>query len=53
LLQGATEMGTTAAGKLIELIEHPKTTLRETYVIEGNVLIGESVKDINSKRKNV
>lgn len=46
LEQGANCMGRTAAERLIELIEKPKTTLKERVVIEGRVSVGKSVKDI-------
>ncbi len=40
-------IGQTAAEKLIELIESPKTTVIETATIEGHVREGRSVKDLN------
>lgn len=47
LEQGSDQMGRAAAKHLIELIERPKTTLKERYVIEGSVLVGKSVKQIH------
>lgn len=47
LEQASDKMGREAAIHLIELIERPKTTLKERYVIEGSVLVGKSVKDIH------
>lgn len=44
--QNAAEIGRTAAQKLIELIEHPKTAVIERILIPGNLLEGNSVKDI-------
>ena len=40
-------LGSTAARKLIELIEKPMMTIIEREVIKGRVLVGESVKDIH------
>jgi DNA-binding LacI/PurR family transcriptional regulator len=42
--QDMDRMGREAAAHLIELIERPRTTLKEKYVIEGSVLVGKSVK---------
>ena len=39
-------MGREAVTHLIELIERPKTTLKEKFVVEGSVLIGKSVKKL-------
>lgn len=47
LKQDSDRMGREAASRLIELIERPKTTLKERYVIEGEVLVGKSVKDFH------
>lgn len=47
LVQDCDRMGRTAAEKLIELIERPKTTLKEIIVVEGFVSIGKSVKNIH------
>ena len=47
LCQDTDRMGREAASHLIELIERPKTTLKEKYVIEGSVLVGKSVKKIH------
>lgn len=47
LQQDTDRMGREAASRLIELIERPKTTLKEKYVIEGSVLAGKSVKEIH------
>lgn len=47
LEQDSDRMGRAAATHLIELIERPKTTLKERFVIEGSVLVGKSVKKIH------
>lgn len=47
LRQDTDRMGREAASHLIELIERPKTTLKEKYVIEGSVLVGNSVKELH------
>lgn len=47
LEQDCDRLGKTAAESLIELIEKPKTTLKERIVVEGKVSIGKSVKDIH------
>ncbi|MCM1466872.1 MAG: substrate-binding domain-containing protein [Alistipes sp.] len=47
LEQDTERIGKLAAARLIELIERPRTTLKETYVIEGSVLVGNSVKRLN------
>ena len=44
LKQEAEEMGSQAVAHLIDLIERPKTTLKEQIVVQGAVLIGNSVK---------
>ncbi len=41
-------MGREAAACLIELIKKPKTTLKKSYVIEGKVLTGASVSNLNA-----
>lgn len=50
LQQAGDRMGREAASRLIELIEKPKTTLKEKYVIEGAVLVGESVKNLHTTK---
>lgn len=47
LQQDTDRMGKEAASHLIELIERPKTTLKEKFVIEGSVLVGNSVKQLH------
>lgn len=44
--QNTVEIGRVAAQKLIDLIEHPKTTEIQRLQIPGNLLEGDSVKDI-------
>ena len=44
--QNTTELGRTAAAKLIERIERPRTTAPEHIVIEGNLLEGETVAEL-------
>ena len=45
--QNAQELGRVAASRLISLIEHPKTTVRDQILVPGNLLEGRSVKDLN------
>lgn len=40
-------LGKTAAAKLINLIENPKTTLIDRIIIPGRILPGETVHDVN------
>ncbi len=47
LRQDTAKIGLTAARKLIELIEHPKTTSEEQIMIGGAVYIGKTVKNMN------
>lgn len=47
LKQDTERIGKVAAEKLIHLIENPKTTLIQRMVIDGQLLEGGSVKDIN------
>ncbi len=42
--QNTEELGRTAAAKLIERIEHPRTALPEHYLIHGSLLEGQSVR---------
>lgn len=44
--QDAEDLGSTAAAKLIERIEHPRTALPEHFLIHGSLLEGESVKTL-------
>ena len=44
--QNTVELGRIAAAKLIERIEHPRTTAPEHIVIEGSLLDGETVADL-------
>jgi len=39
-------LGKTAAAKLVELIEHPKTALLDRIIIPGRLLPGETVKEL-------
>ena len=45
--QSTTGLGRTAAGKLIELIEHPQTTLIDRQIVSGRLWEGGSVADLN------
>lgn len=45
--QRTREMGSKAASQLIQMIEHPKTTLPEVSVIEGELWEGRSVGKVN------
>lgn len=44
--QDTRKLGQKAAEKLISLIEHPKTTIIEQVVVEGELFSGESVIDL-------
>ncbi|MCR5324991.1 MAG: LacI family transcriptional regulator [Lachnospiraceae bacterium] len=46
LRQDTRKIGTTAAQKLIDLIERPRTTIEEMLMIEGSVYIGKTVKNM-------
>lgn len=47
LQQNAKKQGMTAAVKLIEAIENPKTSFPEQIIVKGLLLTGETVKNIN------
>src|SRR5690606_39730054 len=47
LKQDTKALGKNAAEKLIALIENPKANIIERVVVEGSLIPGESVKDIN------
>ncbi len=49
LLQDTKAMGRSAAEKLITLIENPKASIIERVVVEGKVLEGKSVRNLNAK----
>lgn len=44
--QNAKLIGSTAASKLIELIDHPNTTVLDRIIVEGDLMEGESVKKL-------
>lgn len=44
--QNAVNLGATAAKRLIGLIEHPKTTLKDSVMIPGKLLEGSSVREL-------
>ena len=46
--QSTTGLGRQAAARLIELIEHPKTTIVDRQIVSGRLWEGESVKDLNA-----
>ena len=46
-VQNSTEIGIQATKKLIEIIEHPKSSYSESIPIQGKLQIGKTVKDIN------
>ena len=46
-LQDTETIGKTAAKKLISLIEHPRMAFSEIITIDGTLLEGESVADLN------
>lgn len=50
--QNAGLMGETAAAKLIELIEHPSTTILDRIIVKGEIVEGESVCDIGSSAQS-
>lgn len=50
LCQDTESIGRIAAEKLIELIEHPKTTVIERYTVEGILFKGASIKDLNKNK---
>jgi len=45
--QDSKMLGQTAARRLIELIDHPRTTVPETVIVSGSIIEGASVADIN------
>ena len=45
--QNTAELGRLAADKLIERIEHPRTALPEHIVVQGRLLEGGTVKQLN------
>ena len=47
LRQDTAKIGSVAAEKLIHLIENPRTTLIQRFVMNGELVAGESVADIN------
>ncbi|MCR5823552.1 MAG: LacI family transcriptional regulator [Lachnospiraceae bacterium] len=47
LRQDTAKIGLTAAQKLIDRIEHPKTTIEDEIMIEGSVYVGKTVKNLN------
>ena len=44
--QDTTVLGKTAAARLVELIEHPKTTLLDRIIIPGQFIEGKSIGEI-------
>ena len=47
--QDTARIGSVAAEKLIHLIENPRTTLIQRFVMNGELIEGESVADINDQ----
>ncbi len=45
--QDTAAIGRTAARKLVDLIEHPKTTINDQTIISGEVYKGKTVKNLN------
>ena len=45
--QNAEAMGCEAAAKLVELIEQPKTSLPQQIMVSGQLLKGDTVRNIN------
>ncbi|MBE5995999.1 MAG: LacI family transcriptional regulator [Lachnospiraceae bacterium] len=52
LRQDTKTLGRSAAAKLIELIEHPKTALLDRIIVPGKLIEGESVLDKNGSSEN-
>ncbi len=52
LRQATGALGKSAAAKLVELIEHPKTALLDRIVISGSLVKGESVRNKNESPEN-
>ena len=52
MCQDTKVIGTLAAEKLIDLIEHPKTALVDKFTVDGILFTGASVKDISKGRFN-
>ena len=50
LCQDTAAIGRIAAERLIELIEHPKTTVIEKYTVDGTLFKGASVKTVYPPR---
>ena len=46
LRQDTDRIGRLAAGKLVDMIEHPKTTVIERVIVEGTLYEGASVADL-------
>lgn len=44
--QNNAELGRTAAARLIQMIEHPRTTLPEQVVVPGELLVRDSVREL-------
>ncbi len=44
--QDTQTIGTLSADKLIQLIEHPKTTLPDSTLVQGHLIVGESADNI-------
>ena len=49
-MPGYCSIGRIAAERLIELIEHPKTTVIEKYTVDGTLFKGASVKTVYPPR---
>ena len=49
LRQDTDRIGRLAAGKLVDMIEHPKTTVIERVIVEGTLYEGASVADLRQK----
>lgn len=52
LRQDTEALGKMVGEKLLSLIEHPKTTLVETLVVEGHVFEGNSVANVKEAKSN-
>lgn len=47
--QDTDALGRRAASRLVEMIEHPRTTIPDQLIVSGELLRGESVKDLTNR----
>lgn len=53
LCQDTESLGRIAAEKLVELIEHPRTTVIERYTVDGMLFKGASIKDLTAENPEI